>query len=193
MNYKLSMRFRRPIASLLLLITLGGISACKKKKPVLPPPQAQVPSIILPLPEPLPPPTTSPEPNRPQPQNVPAAEEKPPVKRRPHVAKKPQQPPATAPVTQSQPQRPTEDTPLTASSNPQEALHQQINTTQLLDTTESNLKSLNRSLSSDEQSTVQHIRSYMQQSRTALDEKDFERAYNLANKARLLSDELIKH
>ena len=193
MNYKLSMRFRRSISFLLLVVMLGGLSACKKKKPVLPPPQAQVPSIILPLPEPLPPPTTSPEPNRPQPQNVPAAEEKPPVKRHPHVAKKPQQPPTTAPATQPQPQRPTEDTQLTATNDPQEALHQQLNTTQLLDATESNLKTLNRSLSTDEQAMMQHIRSYMQQSRTALDQKDFERAYNLAYKARLLSDELIKH
>ncbi len=193
MNYKLSMRFRPSISFLLLLVTLGGLSACKKKKPVLPPPQAQVPSIILPLPEPLPPPTTSPEPNRPQPQNVPAAEEKPPVKKHPRVAKKPQQPPATAPATQPQPQRPAEDTQLTATNNPQEALHQQLNTTQLLDATESNLKTLSRSLSTDEQAMIQHIRSYMQQSRTALDQKDFERAYNLAYKARLLSDELIKH
>ena len=193
MNYKLSMRFRPSISFLLLLVTLGGLSACKKKKPVLPPPQAQVPSIILPLPEPLPPPTTSPEPNRPQPQNVPAAEEKPPVKKHPRVAKKPQQPPATAPATQPQPQRPAEDTQLTATNNPQEALHQQLNTTQLLDATENNLKTLSRSLSTDEQAMIQHIRSYMQQSRTALDQKDFERAYNLAYKARLLSDELIKH
>jgi outer membrane biosynthesis protein TonB len=193
MNYKLSVRYRTFISFLLLLLTLGGLSACKKKKPVLPPPQAQVPSIILPLPEPLPPPTTTPEPNRPQPENVPAAENKPPVKKHPHV-KRPQQPPATA---QAQPQpearRPAEDTQLTATSNPQEALHQQLNTTQLLDATENNLKTLTRSLSTDEQAMMQHIRSYMQQSRTALDEKDFERAYNLAYKARLLSDELIKH
>jgi len=196
MNYKLSVRIRPFISFLLLLVTLVGLSACKKKKPVLPPPQAQVPSIILPLPEPLPPPTATPEPNRPQPANLPAAEDKPPVKKHPHVAKKPQQPPTTAQTTPSQPppqQRPSEDTQLTATNNPQEALHQQLNTTQLLDTTENNLKTLNRSLSTDEQAMIQHIRSYMQQSRTALDEKDFERAYNLAYKARLLSDELIKH
>jgi outer membrane biosynthesis protein TonB len=195
MNYKLTMRFRPFISFLLLLVTLGGLSACKKKRPALPPPQAQVPSIILPLPEPLPPPTTTPEPNHPQPENVPAAENKPPVKKHPHVIKRPQQPPTTAQSTQPppQPQRPAEDTQLTATNNPQEALHQQLNTTQLLDATENNLKTLNRSLSTDEEAMIQHIRSYMQQSRTALDQKDFERAYNLAYKARLLSDELIKH
>jgi outer membrane biosynthesis protein TonB len=193
MNYKLSMRFRPSISILLLFVTLGGLSACKKKKPVLPPPQAQVPTTILPLPEPLPPPTTTPEPNRPQPAPVPAAEEKPPVKRHPHVAKRPQQPPTTAQAAQPAPQRPAEDTQLTAANSPQEALHQQLNTTQQLEATENNLKTLNRSLNSDEEAMIQHIRSYMQQARTALDEKDFERAYNLAYKARLLSDELIKH
>jgi len=108
------------------------------------------------------------------------------------MAKRPQQPPATAQA-QPAPQRPAEDTQLTAANSPQEALHQQLNTTQQLETTENNLKTLNRSLNSDEQAMIQHIRSYMQQARTALDEKDFERAYNLAYKARLLSDELIKH
>lgn len=180
---------RRAIASFLLISLLGGLSACKKKKPVLPPPQAQVPSIILPLPEPLPPPTATPEPGRPVPETIPV-ETAPPKKKRTHIAKKPQQPPA--PTTQPQVQRPSEDTQLTSTNSPQEALNQQINTTQLLDAAENNLKSLNRSLSSDEQSAVQHVRSYIQQSRAALDEKDFERAYNLAFKARLLSDELVK-
>jgi len=184
----LSVVSRRAIASLLLLLALGGLSACKKKKPVLPPPQAQVPTIILPLPEPLPPPTATPEPGRPAPETIPV-ETTPPKKRR-HVARKPTPPPVAAPA--AQPQRPAEETQLTATNSPQEALHQQINTTQLLDATENNLKSLNRSLSSDEQATVQHIKSYVQQSRMALDEKDFERAYNLAYKARLLSDELVK-
>ena len=188
---------RRTISFLLVLTALGGLSACKKKKPVLPPPQAQVPNVIFPLPEPLPPPTTAPEPNRPEPQNVPVADSKPPQKKHPRVAKKPTTPPATADAkpsqTQPPPQRPAEDTTLTATNSPQEALHQQVNTTQLLDATENNLKSLNRSLNNDEQAVVQHIRSYMQQSRSALDQKDYERAYNLANKARLLSDELIKH
>jgi outer membrane biosynthesis protein TonB len=195
MNYKLTMRFRPFISFLLLLVTLGGLSACKKKKPALPPPQAQVPTIILPLPEPLPPPPTTPEPNRPQPENVPATVNNPPVKKHPRVTKKPQQPPATAQAPQPQPEahRSAEDTQLTATNNPQEALHQQLNTTQLLDATENNLKTLTRSLNTDEQAMIQHIRSYMQQSRTALDQKDFERAYNLAYKARLLSDELIKH
>ena len=39
---------------------------------------------------------------------------------------------------------------------------------------------------------VQHIRSYMQQARDASKDGDTERAYNLALKAHLLSDELIK-
>lgn len=125
-----------------------------------------------------------------EPVKVPIPEPPPPKKKRTHVAHKPEKPSTPAPT--QQPQIPAQETQLTAANSPQEALHQQINTTQLLDTTESNLKSLNRSLTTDEQSTVQHIRSYMQQSRDALGQKDFERAYNLAYKARLLSDELVK-
>jgi hypothetical protein len=49
-----------------------------------------------------------------------------------------------------------------------------------------------RSLSNDEQAMVAHIRSYMKQSQNATGDGDLERAYNLALKARLLSDELVK-
>ena len=47
-------------------------------------------------------------------------------------------------------------------------------------------------MSADEQVVVTHIRSYMQQSKNAITDGDLERAYNLALKAHLLSDELVK-
>ena len=81
---------------------------------------------------------------------------------------------------------------LTASVSHADALHEKLNTQQLLDTTENNLRTLNRSLSNDEQVMVAHIRSYMQQSKNATTDGDLERAYNLALKARLLSDDLVK-
>jgi hypothetical protein len=67
-----------------------------------------------------------------------------------------------------------------------------VDTQQLLDATETNLRSLNRSLSTDEQATVQHVHAYVSQSQKATTEGDLERAYNLALKAHLLSDELAK-
>ena len=81
---------------------------------------------------------------------------------------------------------------LSASVSHDQALHTQMNTAQLLESTESNLKALTRALTADEQAMVQHVRGYVQQSRSATAEGDLERAYNLAMKAHLLSDELVK-
>jgi hypothetical protein len=59
--------------------------------------------------------------------------------------------------------------------------------------TEENLKKLEeRQLSSNEQQTVSQIRQFMAESRQAIAAGDPERAQNLATKARLLSEELIK-
>jgi hypothetical protein len=65
-------------------------------------------------------------------------------------------------------------------------------TAQLLEGAELNVKNLNRSLSNEEKAVLQHILSYIKQSRSASDMGDIERAYNLALKAHLLSQELIK-
>jgi len=68
----------------------------------------------------------------------------------------------------------------------------QQSTTQLLDSTEQKLRSITRTLSSDEQNTVAQIRSFVTQARSALKDQDFDRAHNLALKAHQLSDELVK-
>ena len=65
-------------------------------------------------------------------------------------------------------------------------------TNQLLNSTEQNLRSINRRLSSEEQNILSDIRSYVAQSRAALKDQDFERAHNLAIKAHLLTDGLVK-
>lgn len=70
--------------------------------------------------------------------------------------------------------------------------HDQANTEQLLQSSESNLNSIKRQLSSDEQAIVTQIRDYMSQSRQAIKENDLVRARNLALKAHLLSDDLAK-
>ncbi|HYN14926.1 MAG TPA: hypothetical protein VES66_03945, partial [Terriglobales bacterium] len=66
-------------------------------------------------------------------------------------------------------------------------------TEQLLQSTEANLKRINRPLSPEEQAMVAQINEYMKQSREATASSDAVRARNLALKARLLSDELVKH
>jgi len=69
----------------------------------------------------------------------------------------------------------------------------QQTTTQLLDSTEQNLRNLvNRSLTNDELNIVSQIRSYINQAKSALKEQDLERAHNLALKARQLSDGLLR-
>jgi hypothetical protein len=70
--------------------------------------------------------------------------------------------------------------------------HDQANTEQLLQSSESNLNGIKRQLSSDEQAIVAQIRDYMTQSRQAIKENDLVRARNLALKAHLLSDDLAK-
>jgi hypothetical protein len=69
---------------------------------------------------------------------------------------------------------------------------QKQTTSQLLEETEKTLNGLNRTLSHDEEEIVNQIRSYIGQSRNATKDGDFERAYNLATKAHLLSDALVK-
>lgn len=65
-------------------------------------------------------------------------------------------------------------------------------TEQLLQATETNLRRINRRLSSGEESMQRQVRNFITQSRLAIQDNDLERAYNLATKANLLSQELIR-
>jgi outer membrane biosynthesis protein TonB len=202
------MRIARATAVGVLLVSVLVLGGCKKKKPPVPPPQAQAPTITQPpqQPEAQPPAPVASEPNRPQPQEAQpevsapqaATTPAPKPKRKPHTAKKATPPPPEKPAEKSRTvvneggSQPA--TPQLSASIPQDtAVHQRFNTAQLLEATDYNLKSITRKLSSDEKAMVEHIRSYMQQSRDATKEGDTERAYNLALKAHLLSDELAKH
>jgi hypothetical protein len=74
-----------------------------------------------------------------------------------------------------------------------EAIHGAASTDQLLESTDTNLRNLTkRQLSTDEQSTVAQINDYITQSRQATKDGDLVRAHNLALKAHLLSDDLVK-
>ncbi len=187
--------------AVLALASLVMLSACKRKKPNVPQPQSQAPTITEPVPQPQPLPQPPPQPI-PEPQPPTTTTQKPatasipkPKPRKHHVAKKPVQP-APAPekpkttVKEGGETAPTGQ--LSAGIPQDEATRQRQSAAQLRQNTENNLRSITRELSSDEQSMVQQIRTYLAQSRTADNDGDIERSYNLALKAHLLSQGLIK-
>jgi hypothetical protein len=76
----------------------------------------------------------------------------------------------------------------------QQQASQELSTTnQLLANADANLKQVaQRQLSSDEEDTVKQIEVYMEEARTAVKTGETQRAYNLANKANLLSSDLAR-
>ena len=77
---------------------------------------------------------------------------------------------------------------------PEQATRKRQNTEKLLLETENALPRLqSRSLNGTQQETLQQIRNYIDGSRSALNISDLQRAYTLALKAHLLSDDLLKH
>src|SRR5262249_41268833 len=74
-----------------------------------------------------------------------------------------------------------------------EAARDRKTTTDLLDTTEKDLNRVDsKGLNADQQAMLTQIRAYISQSRKASTEGDYERASNVAKKAQLLADELMK-
>jgi outer membrane biosynthesis protein TonB len=179
-----------------LLASLLMLSGCKKKKPPVPAPQAQAPTITEPEKQPA---ETKPaEPTIAEPQPAPPPETKPSPavtapKPKPRVTtkKKTEKPGGKIVVQEGGKQDPTPP-PLTAGTSHDEAAQQRLSTAQLIQTTEYNVRSITRALSTEEQAIVQHIRGYVEQSKQATKDGDTERAYNLAIKAHLLSDSLKK-
>jgi hypothetical protein len=75
----------------------------------------------------------------------------------------------------------------------EQELHNREKTTQLLATTDANLKIVaDRQLTPAQQSLLDQIHAYVRQSKLASDSGDLVRAHTLADKAHLLSDELVK-
>ena len=75
----------------------------------------------------------------------------------------------------------------------EQELHNRENTSQLLSTTDANLKKIaGRQLTPAQQSMVEKIHTYMNQSKAASSAGDLNRAHTLAFKAHLLSDEVAK-
>ncbi len=74
-----------------------------------------------------------------------------------------------------------------------QASHQRDTTDQLLGSVENNLKQVSgRQLSPAQQEMVNQIQQFIQQSKAAVAAGDVDRGHNLAMKAHLLSDELVK-
>lgn len=208
------MNFGRQFVISLLLTALLGLTGCAKKKPQLPPQAKSIDTVAVPLPDEIseaspPPPAPAPRQEAPPPE---PPKQKPTTKKR--QRKQAQPPPASIPSSPANSPAPASG----ASSNTLAAAHPPANpaaestpdlaiaadvtsaqlnqqkqtTAQLLDATEKTLHDLNRPLHNDENEIVNQIRSYVTQSKSATAAGDFERAYNLANKAHLLSDALVK-
>jgi len=193
-----------------LLFTLLMVQGCNKKKASVPP-KMQAPTVAVVLPDELPLTEVPEEPTPsvaevPPPAAPPKTKTKKPARSNPAAAKKTSpsaNPPATQPAPDSQaaanvrpPKSPAgEAAPetLLAAAVPSAKLAQQKeDTARMVDATENALKGINRNLTDEEKSMRSQIQSYLQQSRKATTDGDVERAYNLAKKAQLLAEALIK-
>ncbi len=192
-----------------------SLSGCPfKKQPPPVPQQGQAPTIPAPEPAPQPPPEEppveaqpAPAPAETQPEKTEAAEKPQPKKKPAKKAAAPPQGQQPAQASAPPPAAPAKTSKLiiqeggTSNSRGELAAgvgledpsaHKQT-TEELLQSTQANLNTINRPLSPDEQAMVAQIKDYMAQSRKATADSDTVRARNLALKAHLLSDELVKH
>lgn len=158
-------------------------------------------------------PPAEPAPSNPEPQSAPAETAQPAKQAQPDAnAKKPESPPkaarkkhrrkSTLGSATATPKKKVVRNGGTAdpvvqlgpSVSPEQASSQRQNTTQLLAATDANLKQISsRQMTSGRQDSVSQIRMYMEQAKAAERAGDGQRAYNLASKALLLSDDLVKH
>jgi hypothetical protein len=189
---------------LLALLVVAGGSSCKKRKPPLPT-QSNAPTINKPTvppvaSQPLPtPPTVTAEPPQPS-TSVPTTTT---AKKTRLRRRKPATPPAnTVTSADAKPnghkpatgENPPGDSNVQISAEvPQPAANLRRQQTEgLLQSAEWNLKRVNRTLTDGEESMQRQVRNFITQSRLAIQDGDLERAFNLATKANLLSQELAK-
>jgi len=204
---------------LALALTANGCSWFHKRKPQTITPQAQAPTVAAPSTEPVAtatPPPAEPEPQPPAPASQTVTPKPKPKPRTTRVKKTVIPAPPETPEQTKPGDTRAGDTKTTAQAAPppriviqeggaqsgngqlsawmphDEATDSQRTTQQLLDATDANLRGLRRALSADERSIVEQIRAYQQQAREAGKDGDLVRAHNLALKAHLLSDELVK-
>ncbi len=204
------MSLARKFVTLVLATFLAGSLGCKEKRPK---PSLPGPATAPTLSESLPPELTQTEAPEPvaavkPPPEPPKAVTKP----RTHARKvKPSTPPPAASAADNAappasanttvaaikpPRNPAEaatEAAISADVSSAQALREKNTTQQVLDDTENQLKNVEaRKLSSDEQAILSQIKTYISQSRKAITDGDYERASNLAKKAQLLAEALVK-
>jgi len=185
------------------IVTCCLLAGCARKKPVLVMPQ-EPPPATAPTPAPTPSAESKEEPPQPQVSPTPAPAEGPSTaatatnenKAKPHPTPK-KSPHANGTTTaRNNPKTVVEAPPDVPPNFPPppspEALSQQAATEQLLQSTESAIKGITRPLSKEEQAILAQIKDFITKSRSAMQGNDFVGARNLAQKAHLLSDELVK-
>lgn len=202
---------KRLLHPALLLVLLSVAGGCKKKQKTVPvaaqaptitaqaaPPPAETKAEPAPAqPTDVPPP--APEPVKPKPKPKVRAPRKPAPSKPAAEAPKPESttvakstPPPRI-VVQSGAGTPSETAATVVPDMPHtEEAHHRLTTEQLMQSTEANLKSLKRVLTADERGILQQIQAFMTQAREAIQSQDLVRAHNLALKAHLLSDELVR-
>lgn len=205
------MKCARKFVFALLLLPLIVLQGCNKKKASVPP-KMQAPTVAVALPDEIPLDEAPAEPAKETaktPEPPPAAKPKPKKTTRTASTTKKTAPPATATATQPPPpaQQATNnnnqtvanlrppaapDTAIAAAIPSEQVLHQKEDTTRMVDATENALKSINRQLNDEEKNMRAQVQSFLQQSRKATSDGDYERAFNLAKKAQLLAEALIK-
>lgn len=186
---------RPNIAAVALVLFLGISLGCQHKKPVLVVPQ-QPPATAAPQPTPTPEPAAqaADQPLVPVPAPTPAEQPKTADNTKPnhgrHAAAK--KPPKTVVQAEKTAPPPPSMGQISPGPTPADATHSQTSTDQLLQGAEANLNSITRQLSKDEEAMRTQIKEFIIQSRKATAENDQARAHNLAVKARLLSDDLVR-
>jgi hypothetical protein len=191
----------RSMPLVLWIVICCLLAGCARKKPVLVMPQ-EPPPATAPTPAPTPAAESKQEPAQPEVSPTPAPAETPSTaaaegtKAKPHPTPK-KSPHANGTTTaRNNPKTVVEAPPDVAPNIPPppspEALSQQQATEQLLQSTETAIKGINRQLSKEDQAILAQIKDFISQSRAAMQGNDFVRARNLAQKAHLLSDELVK-
>jgi len=199
---------RLSIAAIVLMLLLGISLGCQHKKPVLVVPQ-QPPATAAPQPSPTPEPAAqaADQPLVPTPTPTPAEQPKTAETAKPkhgrHATQKKPSPSVGGEVAKNTPPKkvvqadkteppPTSIGQISPGPTPADTTHSQTSTDQLLQGAEANLNSITRQLSKDEEAMRTQIKEFITQSRKATTENDPARAHNLAVKARLLSDDLVK-
>ncbi|MCL6480559.1 MAG: hypothetical protein K6U02_02420 [Firmicutes bacterium] len=175
------MRAREAMAGLLLLALIGGAAGCKRRAPV----------VAAPVPAPAPAETP------------PAAETPPPPEPKPTEAAKEPAPELIVPAPPPKPVMPEPKPTPTAPAVPPPRIAPQLSperqaelerkTNEALAAAEKNLeRSYGKRLNATQHDLVQKIQGFLAQSREAIQAKDWTRASTLAEKARVLSIELVR-